>query len=47
MDGSKDHNFRSDRLIAIILLLEFPDALFLAVDEGLIHGDDEVWSIQA
>jgi len=25
----------------------FPDALFHAVDEGSILGDDEVWSIQA
>jgi len=47
MDGSKGHNFQSDRWIAIILLLEFPDALFLAVDEGSILGDDEVWSSQA
>jgi len=29
------------------LLLEFPAALFHAVDEGSILGDDEVWSIQA
>jgi len=29
------------------LLLEFPDALFHAVDEGSILGDDKVWSIQA
>jgi len=29
------------------LLLEFSAALFHAVDEGLILGDDEVWSIQA
>jgi len=43
----KRHNFRSDRWIAIKLLLEFPDALFHAVDEGSILGDDEVWSIQA
>jgi len=28
------------------LLLEFPAALFHAVDEGSILGDDEVWSIQ-
>jgi len=48
LDGrSKGHNFRSDRWIAIKLLLEFPDALFHAVDEGSIHGDDELWSIQA
>jgi len=46
MEGSKGHNFRSDRWIAIILLLEFPDALFLGVDEGSILGDDEVWSSQ-
>jgi hypothetical protein len=42
MDGSQGHNFRSDRWIAIILLLEFPDARFHGVDEGLILGDDEV-----
>jgi len=47
MDGSKGHNFRSDRRIEIKLLLEFPDALFHGVDEGSILGDDEVWSGQA
>jgi len=47
MDGSKGHNFRSDRWIAIKLLQEFSDELFHAVDEGSILGDDEVWSIQA
>jgi len=47
MDGLKGHNFRSDRLIAIKLLQEFPDELFHAVDEGSMLGDDEVWSIQA
>jgi len=47
MDGSKGHNFRSDRWIEIKLLLEFLDALFHAVDEGSIIGDDEVLSIQA
>jgi hypothetical protein len=41
------HNFRSDRWIAIKLLLEFPDALFHALDEESILGDDEVWSSQA
>jgi len=46
MDGSKGHNFRSDRWIAIKLLLQFPDALFHAVDKGSILDDDEVWSIQ-
>jgi hypothetical protein len=44
MDGSKGHNFRADRCIAVKLLLEFPDALFHAVDEASILGDDEVWS---
>jgi hypothetical protein len=44
MDGSKGHNFRSDRRIVIKLLLEFSDALFHAVDEESILGDDEVWS---
>jgi hypothetical protein len=43
MDGSKGHNFRSDRWIVNKLLLEFPDALFHAVDEESILGDDEVW----
>jgi len=47
MDGSKGHYFRSDRWIAIKLLLEFPDALCHGVDEGSILGDDEVWSSQA
>jgi hypothetical protein len=44
MDGSKGHNFRSDRWIVIQLLLEFSDALFHAVDEESILGDDEVSS---
>jgi len=44
MDSSKGHNFRSDRWIAIKLLLEFPDALFHGVNEESILGDDEVWS---
>jgi hypothetical protein len=43
----KGHNFRSDRWIAIKILLEFPDALFHEVDEESILGDDEVWSSQA
>jgi len=43
----KGHNMRSDRWIAIILLLEFPDALFQGVDEESILGDDDVWSSQA
>jgi hypothetical protein len=48
LDGwSKDHNFRSDRWIAIKLLQEFPDELSRVVDEGSILSDDEVWSIQA
>jgi len=47
MDGSKGRNFRSDRWIAIKLLLEFPDALFHGVNEESILGDDEVWSSQA
>jgi hypothetical protein len=47
MDCSKGHKLRSDRWIGIKLLLEFPDALFHALDEESILGDDEVWSIQA
>jgi len=46
MDGSKGHNFQSDRWIAIKLLLEFPDELFQGVDEESILADDEVWSSQ-
>jgi len=42
MDSSKGHNFRSDRWIAIKLLREFLDALFHAVNEESILGDDEV-----
>jgi hypothetical protein len=41
------HNFRSDHCIALILLLEFPDALFHGDDQESILGDDEVWSSQA
>jgi hypothetical protein len=44
MTVRKGHNFRYDRWIAIKLLLEFPDALFHAVDEESILGNDEVWS---
>jgi len=47
MNGSKGHNFRSDRWIWIKVLLEFPDALFRGLDEGSILGDDEVWSSHA
>jgi hypothetical protein len=47
LDGRFERdNFRSDRWIAIKLLLEFSDALFHGVDEGSIVGDDEVWSSQ-
>jgi hypothetical protein len=47
MDGSKSHNFQSDRWIAIKLSLEFTDALFHALDEESILGDNEVSSSQA
>jgi hypothetical protein len=47
MDGSKGHNFRSDRWIGIKLLLEFLDALLHEVHEESILDDDEVWSSQA
>jgi len=47
MDGSKGHNFRSDRWIGIKVLLEFPDAFFHGVDKLLILGGDEVWSCLA
>jgi hypothetical protein len=41
------HNFRSDRCIAIKLLLEFPDALFHVLVEESILGEDEVLSSHA
>jgi len=44
MDGSKGHNFRSDRWIGIKLLLEFPDAVFHGVDKESMLGDDDVLS---
>jgi hypothetical protein len=47
MDGSKGHNFRTYRWIAIKLLQEFLDAVFHGVDDESILGDDEVWSSQA
>jgi hypothetical protein len=47
MNGSNGHNFRSDRWIAIKLSLEFPDALFHALDEESILGDHEIWYSQA
>jgi hypothetical protein len=47
MDGSKGHNFQSDRWIAIKLLLEFLDELFNGVHEESILDDYEVWSSQA
>jgi len=47
MDGSKGHNFQSDRWVAIKLLPEFSDELFHGVDEESILADDEVWSSQA
>jgi hypothetical protein len=47
MDGSKGHNFPSDRWIAIKLLQEFLDELIHGMDEESILADDEVWSSQA
>jgi len=43
----KGNNFRSDRWIAIKLLLEFSDALFHGGGKESILGDDDVWSSQA
>jgi len=47
MDSLKGHNIRSNRWIAIKLLLEFPDALFHGMDKESILGDDEVLSSPA
>jgi len=41
------NNFGCDCWIAVKLLLEFPDAYLLRVDEESILGDEEVWSRQA
>jgi len=43
----KGHNFRSDRWIAMKVLLVFPDALFHGVDKESLLGDHEIWSSQA
>jgi len=40
----KGHNFRSDRLISLKILQEFPDAVFLGVDMESLLGDAEVSS---
>jgi hypothetical protein len=41
----KGHNFdRSDRLISLKILQEFPDAVFLEVDVESLLGDAEVSS---
>jgi len=45
--GRKGNNIRSDRCIAIKLLLEFPDAFFYGVGKESILDDDEVWLSQA
>jgi len=40
----KGHNFRSDRLISLKILQEFPDAVFLGVDVESLLGDEVVSS---
>jgi hypothetical protein len=40
----KGHNYRSDRLISLKILQEFPDAVFLGVDVESLLGDAEVSS---
>jgi len=40
----KGHNFRSDRWIALKILHEFPDAVFLGVDVESLLGDAEISS---
>jgi len=40
----KGYNFRSDRLISLKVLQEFPDAVFLGVDAESLLGDAEVSS---
>jgi hypothetical protein len=40
----KGHNYRSDRLISLKILQEFPDAVFLGVDVESLLDDAEVSS---
>jgi len=40
----KGYNFRSDRLISLKILQEFPDAVFLGVDVESLLGDAVVSS---
>jgi len=40
----KGHNFRSDRLISLKILQEFPDAVLLGVDVESLLGEAEVSS---
>jgi len=47
LDGRFERAITFDPIvIAMKLLLEFPDALFHAVDEESILGDNNVWSSQ-
>jgi hypothetical protein len=47
LDGRFERAITFDpTVIAMKLLLEFPDALFHAVDEESILGDNDVWSSQ-
>jgi len=42
----KGHNFRSDRWIALKILQEFPDVVFLGVDVESLLADAEVSSLE-
>jgi len=42
--AQKGHNFLSDNLIALKVLEEFTEVVFLGVATKLILGDPEVWS---
>jgi len=43
-NSSKRHNFLSDRLIALKVLLWFPKAVFLVLPMESLLVEDEVWS---
>jgi len=41
-----EHNFWSDRWIALKFLHGFPEDVFRGVDMELLLGDEDVWSVE-
>jgi hypothetical protein len=46
VSAQKEHNFWSDRWIALKFLHGFPKAVFRGVDMELLLGDEDVWSVE-